>query len=293
MPLDEKKDILAREAQRLHDRWEPRGGLHNGNRPGWNATTYCAWFRHFGCYKTDVQQKISWNEQFLKGLKDLVEEPWVVFEAHCDKITKQTTKVLQDLLDDISEVIQPLLLKGKTDFGGQVKLQQSAIEVILQEENIRLTHVLHNIWITMVKEVPDCYLAKVLEPTYRNVSEVRGTGASRQAFDAIKARLGDTGRNGVFAEVSTYIDRALKEDARAHTKPLVSKVTAVLRLIEKEVKVLIQKKQSSPESDPKLKEIGKKFRKWTKLARAELGAVLEQVGRAETACEAVHDQKQK
>jgi len=213
---DESKYELSSVAQNIHQHWKPRGGKHKNGAPGWNAQLYASWIRHYGCNTTPKQPYYSWNEEWMKGLKDM-KAIWQQFNKERVVIGENSLQQHQALLRSILNALKSIVLPGKPMLLEMIEREITTLKHVYQDENDRQVRFMAGVWADITRENEDGYFVEAMRHAYDYAGTQRGTGSTKTMFAILDQGFSRAAETNVYSNLAKLIDTTFKTDAEQNT----------------------------------------------------------------------------
>lgn len=255
-------------ARNIHQHWKPRGGKHKGGAPGWNAQLYASWIRHYGCNASPKQPYYSWNEEWMKGLKDM-QPVWQQFNRERVVVAARSLQQQKALLYSIPEALKSIVLPGKAMLFEMIRRELAALDYVYQDENDRQVRFMAGVWADTTREIEGGYFVEALDNAYNYASIQRGTGSTKTMFAIMDQTFTRGADINVYSKVAELIDTTFRTDAEQNTQPLVESVAEIFERVALQTKVMIARKEQEVRENPDLNFARSVLRPWVNEARKQ------------------------
>ncbi|KAK4896001.1 hypothetical protein LTR49_028196 [Elasticomyces elasticus] len=242
-----------------------------------HSATIMAFVRRDGNHQTSVCPKESWNESFMQGWTDAINEHWDVFENNMAKFTAQ----LRDALISDMRAILPLIKEQHpesvkvlpmTRLHELVEAQINAVSNVLRNNNTSYSQDLRNVAIDITQDSDKAYFSRAMQNTYDKCKADKGPGVTKRSLEKVETHLAKDQFDSPFTKAERALESALLKNDVKHInggKDSVKKrVEAILQSTYEAFDRLDDRQVDDPKERKAMKALQKILRKLEETYRA-------------------------
>ncbi|KAK3614421.1 hypothetical protein LTR56_027262 [Elasticomyces elasticus] len=202
-----------------------------------HASTIMAFMRRNGNHHTSMCPQESWNEHFMRGLTDAVEEHWDVFE---NSRIQHTSQLRDALLGDMRAIL-PLMSEQHprsvkvlpmTRLQELVDVQISSVNNIFRTDDISYSQDLRTIQIDVTQDSDRNHFSRAMQCVYDECKADKGNGVTKRSLDKMEAHLTRDQLDSPFTRAERSLGAALTKNDAKHMQggkdSVLKRVNAVL-----------------------------------------------------------------
>ncbi|KAK5718256.1 hypothetical protein LTR17_015706 [Elasticomyces elasticus] len=220
-----------------------------------HSATIRAFIRKNGNHSTQMCPKESWNEQFLKGITEFIDEHWETFENSRTQITDQLKDALiQDMHNILPDIAREHPLSSKAlptvRLAELVQAQIENLNNAFRNDLYPYSQDLRNIRMDVTQDSNRNYFSRNIQVVYDECHEDSGEGVTKRCLARIEAHLTKGQADSPFTKVERSLTSALiKNDAKhtsANTESVKERVKSIFSSLYQSFDRLIDKTVEDP-----------------------------------------------
>ncbi|TKA66048.1 hypothetical protein B0A55_09639 [Friedmanniomyces simplex] len=221
-----------------------------------HSATIRAFIRKNGNHSTQMCPKESWNEQFVKGITEFIDQHWEAFENSRTQITDQLKDVLiQDMRNILPDIARDHPLSSKAlptlRLAELVEAQVSALNNVFRNNLYPYSQDLRNIRMDVTQDSSKNYFSRTILPVYEECSLEFGQGVTKRCLARIEAHLTKSQSESPFTKVERSLTHALIKNDAKHTsagkESVKKRVQAIFKSLYSSFDRLIDKTVENPQ----------------------------------------------
>ncbi|KAI0431968.1 hypothetical protein F5Y09DRAFT_303069 [Xylaria sp. FL1042] len=203
-------NIYQQQVERM-GRWGVVAKVKSEFWAGWHHSSYAAFCRNYGIYRTEAAGRWNWNEEIIGEMTNDLNPPWEQLQTSLDRQGEEIVEFINNTFEEAEELLDTEL-NGFPDTTGPIAStllsQKRGMEVDIEAVLDDLRGDLRTLRTDALSGIRTSFIGKAMEDAYENARREKGRGCDARRKAIINSAVT---RNGLFADLLRSFKRGFNE----------------------------------------------------------------------------------